>query len=41
MVPYLLRRAVENSAVMAGSKRDVALLRAELWRRGRAAVGLA
>ncbi len=40
VVPYLLRRAVENASIMKGSKRDVALLQAELWRRARAAVGL-
>jgi proline dehydrogenase len=33
VIPYLLRRAAENSTIMQGAKRDVHLLRAELVRR--------
>jgi len=36
VIPYLLRRAAENSTIMQGTKRDVHLLRAELARRLRA-----
>lgn len=35
-MPYLVRRAQENSDIMSGVGNDMRLLRAELWRRLRA-----
>ena len=32
-MPYLIRRAQENGAVMEGIKREKGLMWAELWRR--------
>ncbi|KAG2499525.1 hypothetical protein HYH03_002471 [Edaphochlamys debaryana] len=40
VMPYLLRRAAENSDIMKGSKHDLALLSAELRRRALAGLGL-
>ncbi len=39
VIPYLLRRASENSSILTGSKKDLVMLKRELWRRGRAALG--
>jgi proline dehydrogenase len=36
VMPYLMRRAQENSAVMGNASRDLSLLRKELFRRARA-----
>lgn len=33
VLPYLIRRAQENSDVMGGVKHEQGLIRAELWRR--------
>ena len=40
VVPYLIRRAQENSDVMLGVGKEIRLLKAELARRARTAVGL-
>lgn len=32
-MPYLIRRAQENSDIMTGVTREKAMIRAELWRR--------
>ena len=33
VIPYLVRRAQENSTVLAGIQKEKAMLLAELWRR--------
>lgn len=33
VMPYLIRRAQENSDIMTGVTREKAMIRAELWRR--------
>lgn len=33
VMPYLIRRAQENSDLMGGVGHEMAMLRAELWRR--------
>ena len=40
VVPYLLRRAHENSDVLLGVGKEMRLLRAELARRARARIGI-
>jgi hypothetical protein len=40
VVPYLIRRAQENSDVMLGVGKEIRLLKDELSRRARIAVGL-
>jgi proline dehydrogenase len=40
VIPYLMRRVQENSAVMGNASREVSLLRKELFRRARATLGL-
>jgi proline dehydrogenase len=40
VVPYLIRRAQENSDVMLGVGKEIKLLKEELARRARIAVGL-
>lgn len=40
VIPYLVRRAQENSDIMAGVKREKGMIAAEIWRRLKAATGL-
>lgn len=40
VMPYLMRRAQENSSLMGNASRELSLLRAELFRRMRGAVGM-
>ena len=39
VLPYLIRRAQENSDIMAGVSREKGMIAAEIWRRIKAAVG--
>jgi proline dehydrogenase len=41
VMPYLVRRAQENSAMMGNASREVSLLKKELLRRARASLGFA
>ena len=40
VLPYLIRRAQENSDIMAGVSREKGMIAAEIWRRIKASVGL-
>lgn len=40
VLPYLIRRAQENSDVLGGVGKDVALMTRELGRRAKAAMGM-
>jgi len=41
VMPYLMRRAQENSALMGNASRELSLLRTELFRRIRGSIGMA
>lgn len=40
VVPYLVRRAQENSDIMAGVAREKGMIAAEMWRRLKSATGV-
>lgn len=40
VLPYLIRRAQENSDIMAGVSREKGMIAAEIWRRVKEATGL-
>lgn len=40
VIPYLVRRAQENSDIMAGVKREKGMIAAEIWRRVKCRTGL-
>ena len=40
VIPYLVRRAQENSDIMAGVKREKGMIAAEIWRRVKCRLGL-
>jgi len=40
VLPYLIRRAQENSDIMAGVSREKGMIAAEIWRRIKEATGL-
>ena len=40
VIPYLVRRAQENSDIMAGVKREKGMIAAEIWRRMKGGIGV-